>query len=99
MSAIATIVLVPLIAGIVLVSLLSRIWRAFELRVSSVEFDPVAARFVREVAGRRLRLIANDPVELDQAEYDAKARQVPDHARDPASPEPDRSRRPQIHVS
>jgi hypothetical protein len=64
------------IAGIVLVSLLSRIARSFELRVTSVELDDMAARFVRDVASRRIRLIANEPGLRDAAEYRDKIHQI-----------------------
>ncbi len=64
------------IAGIIAVSLLSRIWRAFELRVSSVTLDPVAESFVRDVAHRRIRFIANEPDARDEAEYQDKLHQI-----------------------
>jgi hypothetical protein len=64
------------IAAIVLVSLLSRIGRSFELRVTSVELDATAERFVRDCARRRIRLVANEPDALDAQEYDDKMRQV-----------------------
>ncbi|HEY3482873.1 MAG TPA: amino acid transporter, partial [Streptomyces sp.] len=57
------------IAGIILVSLLSRLARAFELRVTSVDLDDMASRFVRDVASRRIRFIANEPGLRDAAEY------------------------------
>ncbi|MEC3995452.1 amino acid transporter [Actinacidiphila sp. DG2A-62] len=64
------------IAGIVLVSLLSRLARSFELRVTSVELDDMAARFVRDVASRRIRFIANEPGLRDAAEYRDKIHQI-----------------------
>jgi hypothetical protein len=64
------------IAGIVLISLLSRLARAFELRVTSVELDGLAARFVRDVASRRIRFIANEPDRRDAAEYRDKIHQI-----------------------
>jgi hypothetical protein len=64
------------IAGIVVVSLLSRVARSFELRVTSVELDPMAQRFVRDAANRRIRLVANQPHERDEAEYRDKARRT-----------------------
>ncbi|WP_405592800.1 amino acid transporter [Streptomyces sp. NBC_01190] len=64
------------IGGIVLVSLLSRLARAFELRVTSVELDDMAARFVRDIASRRIRFIANEPGERDAAEYRDKVKQI-----------------------
>jgi hypothetical protein len=59
------------IAGIVLVSIASRISRSFELRVDTVEYDAVAQEFVSGVAGP-LRLIANEPDERDAREYQQK---------------------------
>ncbi|MFM9446429.1 amino acid transporter [Streptomyces acidiscabies] len=64
------------IAGIILVSLLSRLARAFELRVTSVSLDPMAERFVRDMASRKIRLIANEPDRRDVAEYRAKIEQI-----------------------
>ncbi|MFJ2866677.1 amino acid transporter [Kitasatospora sp. NPDC087314] len=64
------------IAGIILVSLLSRLKRAFELRVTDVVLDDVAERFVRDYAHRPLRLIANEPTNRDVAEYRDKIRQI-----------------------
>ncbi|MFG2908952.1 amino acid transporter [Kitasatospora sp. NPDC048286] len=64
------------IAGIILVSLLSRLRRAFELRVTSVAMDDVAERFIRDYAHRPLRLIANEPSHRDIAEYRDKIRQI-----------------------
>ncbi|KQQ44127.1 amino acid transporter [Nocardioides sp. Leaf307] len=64
------------IAAIVVVSFLSRVRRAFELRVTSVELDETAERFLRDCARRRIRLIANEPDSGDRGEYDDKARQM-----------------------
>lgn len=64
------------IAGIILVSLLSRLARAFELRVTSLTMDPMAERFVRDMASRKMRFIANDPGHRDQAEYRDKIEQI-----------------------
>ncbi|MFJ8622942.1 amino acid transporter [Kitasatospora sp. NPDC093550] len=64
------------IAGIILVSLLSRLRRAFELRVTNVVLDDVAERFIRDYAHRPLRLIANEPSRRDNAEYRDKIRQI-----------------------
>ncbi len=64
------------IAGIILVSLLSRLARAFELRVTSVALDPMAERFVRDMASRRMRFIANEPGHRDKAEYRDKIEQI-----------------------
>jgi hypothetical protein len=64
------------IAGIILVSLLSRLARAFELRVTDIEWDEMADRFMRDCAHRTIRLIANEPDRRDVAEYRDKLRQM-----------------------
>ncbi|MEU9790132.1 amino acid transporter [Streptomyces sparsogenes] len=64
------------IAGIVGLSLMSRVARAFELRVSQVELDPLAERFVRDMAHRTIRFIANEPDSRDLAEYRDKLHQI-----------------------
>ncbi|MEV1069087.1 amino acid transporter [Streptomyces sp. NPDC050263] len=64
------------IAGIILVSLLSRLARAFELRVTSVTLDDMAERFVRDMASRKIRFIANEPDRRDKAEYREKIEQI-----------------------
>jgi hypothetical protein len=64
------------IAGIILVSLLSRLARAFELRVTSVTMDDMAERFVRDMASRRIQFIANEPDRRDVAEYRDKIEQI-----------------------
>ncbi|MCC5474057.1 APC family permease [Streptomyces sp. NPDC059680] len=64
------------IAGIILVSLLSRLARAFELRVTSVTLDPMAERFIRDMASRKMRFIANEPGHRDKAEYRDKVEQI-----------------------
>ncbi|WP_435844493.1 amino acid transporter [Streptomyces hygroscopicus] len=64
------------IGGILAVSLLSRAARAFELRVTSVTFNPLAERFIRDTAHRRIRFIANKPDRRDLAEYRDKQQQI-----------------------
>ncbi|MFH8772796.1 amino acid transporter [Streptomyces sp. NPDC017958] len=64
------------IVGIILVSLLSRLARAFELRVTHVSMDPMAERFVRDMASRKIRFIANEPGQRDKAEYRDKIEQI-----------------------
>jgi hypothetical protein len=64
------------IAGIILVSLLSRLARAFELRVTGIELDSLAERFVRDLSHRTIRFIANEPDSRDPAEYRDKLHQV-----------------------
>jgi hypothetical protein len=58
------------IAAIVVTSLISRVTRATELRVTEVELDEAARRFVEEAAaGDEIRIIANEPNERDLLEY------------------------------
>jgi hypothetical protein len=64
------------IAGILLVSLVSRLRRAFDLRVTSVTLDPMAELFIRDTARREITLIANEPDCRDHTEYRAKLMQV-----------------------
>ncbi|MFJ7066259.1 amino acid transporter [Streptomyces sp. NPDC101115] len=64
------------IAGIILISLLSRLGRAFELRVTHVELDDMAERFIRDVSHRTPRFIANEPDQRDKAEYRDKIEQI-----------------------
>jgi hypothetical protein len=64
------------VVGIILISLLSRLLRAFELRVTDVTLDDMADRFVRDIAGRKIRFIANEPDARDRAEYRDKIEQI-----------------------
>ena len=64
------------IAAIIVVSLVSRLRRSFELRVTRVELDATAERFVRDCARRTIRLVANEPGERDHEEYADKSRQI-----------------------
>jgi hypothetical protein len=64
------------IAAIIGVSLVSRLLRSFELRVTEVQLDERAQLFVRDTAGRGLRLVANEPDSRDVNEYVQKTRQV-----------------------
>jgi hypothetical protein len=64
------------IAGIIAVSLLSRLARAFELRVTSMTLDDLATRFVLDTAHRTIRFIANEPNARDMAEYRDKIHQI-----------------------
>ncbi|MGW2917911.1 amino acid transporter [Streptomyces angustmyceticus] len=64
------------IAGIILLSFLSRLARAFELRVTSVVLDEKAERFIRDAAHRTIRFIANEPDQRDVAEYRDKLQQI-----------------------
>ncbi|HEY0534828.1 MAG TPA: amino acid transporter [Actinoplanes sp.] len=64
------------IAAILLVSLLSRLYRAFELRVSTIDADDVALGFLRECGRRQIRLVANEPDSRDAREYSDKMAQI-----------------------
>ncbi len=66
------------IAAIITTSLLSRILRATELRVTGIEFDPVAGN---------IHIIANEPDERDETEYREKeAEERAKHHLSPAEP-------------
>ncbi|MGX6601026.1 amino acid transporter [Micromonosporaceae bacterium Da 78-11] len=64
------------IAAILLVSLLSRLYRAFELRVTEIDADEVALGFLREGGRRQIRLVANEPDNRDAREYSDKIAQI-----------------------
>ena len=64
------------IAAILVVSLLSRLRRSLELRVTEVRLDPKAELFIRDGARRRIRLVANEPGRRDPAEYREKLWQI-----------------------
>ena len=64
------------IGAILAVSLISRVSRAFELRVDEVVLDATAARFIRDCSRRTIRLVPNEPGLRDRAEYSDKLRQV-----------------------
>jgi hypothetical protein len=62
------------IAGIVVVSLISRVSRTTELRADRIEFDDAARRFVTDSLGHdaSLNIVANKRQAGDAAEYGAK---------------------------
>ncbi|MCW2761751.1 MAG: amino acid transporter [Marmoricola sp.] len=64
------------IAAIIVVSLVSRLGRSFELRVTDVHLDATAERFVRDCSRRTIRLVANEPDDRDAREYADKERQI-----------------------
>jgi len=64
------------IAGILIVSIVSRIRRAFELRVTDLQFDAKAQQFIRECARRKIRLIANKPNDGDVDTHRNKLEQI-----------------------
>jgi hypothetical protein len=64
------------IVAIVLTSVISRVWRATELRATGVELDSTARRFVEEACrGETLRLIAHDTDCRDPRDYIQKIRE------------------------
>ncbi|HET6299269.1 MAG TPA: amino acid transporter [Kribbella sp.] len=66
------------IAGIVVVSLISRVSRTTELRADRIEFDETARRFLTDSINTdgTLNLIANKRQAGDEAEYSAKEAEV-----------------------
>ncbi|GAA0537788.1 APC family permease [Paractinoplanes ferrugineus] len=64
------------IAAILAVSLLSRLYRAFELRVTTIDADEIAQGFLRECGRRQIRLVANEPDSRDAREYSDKIAQI-----------------------
>ncbi|TQS18585.1 amino acid transporter [Microbispora hainanensis] len=75
------------VAAIVVTSLISRATRSTELRVTRVVLDPLAERFLREVPGNEVHLVAHEPQRCDRAEYEEKLReQWRNHRLDPDTP-------------
>jgi hypothetical protein len=60
---------------IVVTSLISRVFRSTELRVTKVDFDDEATRFVEEASHDTVRIIANHPDERNAREYLLKERE------------------------
>jgi hypothetical protein len=68
------------IAAILVISLISRTFRTTELRVTKVELDTLARKFIEEEARGEIRIIANRRQRGDEAEYfDKELRQREDH--------------------
>jgi hypothetical protein len=64
------------IAAIILTSLISRIWRSTELRVTQVVVDDTARQFIEAAAaGDEIHIIANHPDERNAREYLLKERE------------------------
>ncbi len=63
------------IAVIIVVSLVSRLWRTMELRVERIELDEAATRFIAEAGGEELHIVANHPDEPSD-EYGQKEREI-----------------------
>ncbi|MFD0008061.1 amino acid transporter [Streptomyces sp. NPDC127178] len=64
------------ITAIMAVSLLSRLARSFELRVTEVRLDSTAEGFVGDLASRDVRFIATGPDHRDAAAYRNKIEQI-----------------------
>jgi len=65
------------IAGIVFISVISRLWRVTELRVSGVYFDDEARRMIMEMSRQgEIRFIANHPDTRDVDEYSVASRKA-----------------------
>ncbi|MFZ4782012.1 MAG: amino acid transporter [Armatimonadaceae bacterium] len=65
------------IAGIVFISVISRLWRVTELRVSGVHFDDEARRMIMEMSRQgEIRFIANHPDTQDVDEYSVASRRA-----------------------
>jgi hypothetical protein len=64
------------IAVIVLLSIASRLLRAFELRTTEVVFDETTEMFLRDCARRSIRIVANEPDAGDADEYRRKRAQI-----------------------
>ncbi|MBL1177491.1 amino acid transporter [Pantanalinema sp. GBBB05] len=73
------------IATIVIMSLVSRVWRSTELRVEQVELDEMARQFVTAANQTTIRLIANRLNTGDIEEYYLKEREVREDNHIPAS--------------
>jgi hypothetical protein len=76
------------IVSIVLTSLVSRVMRSTELRVSGVDADEAATRFLRAAADRSVRIIANRPDVGDALEYENKLREARDSHHLPPDEQP-----------
>ncbi|MEV4110277.1 amino acid transporter [Nonomuraea sp. NPDC049695] len=63
------------IAAIIVTSLVSRVTRSTELRVTEVRLDGLAEEFVNDACGD-IHVIANEPNARDQAEYNDKLRET-----------------------
>ncbi|HET7036204.1 MAG TPA: hypothetical protein VFI42_11035, partial [Thermomicrobiaceae bacterium] len=74
------------IGTIVIMSLVSRVWRVRELRVTEIEVDPPAERFIADAAGLgTLRVIAHDPEHQWPGEYADKLQQECEHHNIPSA--------------
>ena len=75
------------IGVIIVASLVSRVLRSTEIRIETVAYDEMAARFVQQAAqGDEIRIIANRPDKGDPDEYAGKLREAK-HSHHLANPE------------
>ena len=67
---------VAFIGAIIVTSLVSRVWRTTELRVTEIETDEMADGFINEAAQHgEIRIIANHPDDRNEREYLLKERE------------------------
>ena len=62
------------VVAIIALSLLSRLTRSFETRVTGVQLDDAAERFVRDAASRRIRFVAHRPGDDAVSDYQSALR-------------------------
>jgi hypothetical protein len=73
------------IGGIILTSLISRVWRSTELRFERIEIDDVASQFIAEESQGAIRIIANRLNIGDIEEYFLKEKEVREDNHIPAN--------------
>jgi hypothetical protein len=73
------------IGGIILTSLISRVWRSTELRFERIEIDDVASQFIAEESQGAIRIIANRLNIGDALEYFSKEKEVREDNHIPAN--------------
>jgi len=64
------------IIAILVVSFISRVMRAFELRSPTVVLDEKSRLWIEDVARRQIRIIAHEPVSSEAEEYRSKIDQI-----------------------
>lgn len=77
---------IAFIGAIIVTSLISRVWRTTELRVTEIETDAMAERFITDAAQRgEIRIIANHPDDRSEREYLLKEREERESSHIPPS--------------
>jgi hypothetical protein len=66
------------IGAMIIFSILSRVYRAFELRFTSVQFDELGRQLLEDCKGTVVRIVANHPDAGDAEEYRAKLQRIVD---------------------